>query len=73
MTMASTTPLMMTVEQFAELHSVSETTVRSCIRGESDTYPPLNVKRVSKPGGGKSFIYITAEQAAEWRAALPDA
>lgn len=66
-------PLMMTVADFARLHSVGETTVRECIAGTSDTYPPLTVKRVRKPGSSKSRIYITAEQAAAWRAALHDA
>lgn len=66
-------PLMMTVRQFAALHNVSETTVRECIAGTSDTYPPLTVKRVRKPDSQTSRIYVTAEQAAQWRAALPDA
>lgn len=64
-------PLMMSVAEFAQLHRISETTVRDCIRGESTTYPPLQCKRVGS--SRKSRIYITAEQAAEWRAALPDA
>lgn len=68
-----TAPLMMTVAQFADLHGISETTVRACIRGDSETYPPLVVKRVRKKGSNRSHIYITAEQAAQWRAALPDA
>ena len=66
-------PLMMSVRQFADLHGVSETTVRECIAGTSESYPPLTVKRVRRPGSQKSHIYITAEQAAEWRAALNDA
>jgi len=66
-------PLMMTPAEFARLHGISETTVRDCINGESQTYPPLNVKRVRKKGSAKSRIYITAEQAAAWRAALNDA
>lgn len=66
-------PLLMTVEEFARLHGVGESTVRKCIKGTSDSYPPLMVKRVRKPGSRKSRIYITAEQAAEWRAALADA
>lgn len=64
-------PQMMTVEQFAKHHAVSETTVRECIKGVSRNYPPLRVKQVGS-GPGKR-IYITAEQAAEWRDALPDA
>lgn len=67
------TPLLMTVAEFARLHGIGETTVRECIKGASDSYPPLMVKRVRRPGSTKSRIYITAEQAAEWRAALPDA
>lgn len=67
------TPLMMSVTEFAALHGVGETTVRECIDGTSKSYPPLSVKRVRKPGSAKSRVYITAEQAAEWRAALPDA
>lgn len=67
------TPLLMTVDEFARLHGVGRTTVRDCIAGTSETYPPLKVKRVQKKGSQKSRIYITAEQAAEWRAALTDA
>lgn len=63
-------PLLMTVERFAELNSVSETTVRECLNGTSKNYPPLMAKQVGK-GSGKR-IYITAEQAAEWRAAMED-
>ncbi|WP_313280957.1 hypothetical protein [Timonella senegalensis] len=65
------TPLMMTVSQFAELHNVSETTVRRCIAGTSESYPPLAAKR----GGTKKKprIYITAEQAEAWRNALRNA
>lgn len=66
-------PLLMTVAEFARLHGLGETTVRECIKGTSDSYPPLVVKRVRKPGSSKSRIYITAEQAADWRAALADA
>lgn len=65
------TPLMMTVAEFAKLHSVGETTVRECLRGASKNFPPLMAKQVGT-GKGKR-IYITAEQAAEWRAALRDA
>lgn len=68
-----TAPLMMTLKEFADLHGISETTARACMRGESDTYPPLPVKRVRRPGSTRSFIYVTAEQAAQWRDALPDA
>ncbi len=66
-------PLMMSVAEFARLHGIGETAVRECIAGESKSYPPLTVKRVRKPGSKKSRIYVTAEQAAEWRAALKDA
>lgn len=62
-------PLMMTVEKFAELHSVSKETVRRCIAGQSTSYPPLRAKRTR---GAKYRVYITAEAAAEWRAALAD-
>lgn len=68
-----TAPLMMTVQQFADLHGISESTARACIRGTSDTYPPLVVKRVRKKGSKRSTIYVTAEQAKAWRDALPDA
>jgi predicted transcriptional regulator len=64
-------PLMMTVKEFARLHCIGETTVRDCLAGLSKNYPPLRAKR-SQPGRGGQ-IYITAEQAAEWRAALPEA
>lgn len=63
-------PLMMTVEEFAMLHGISESTVRRCLRGDSDTYPPLAAKKVGTKK--RKRIYITAEQAAEWRAALKD-
>ena len=59
------------VDEFARLHNVSETTVRECLAGVSKNYPPLRGKR-TKPGRGGT-VYITAEQAAEWRAALKDA
>ena len=63
-------PLLMTIEQFADLHGISPTTVRRCIAGTSTTYPPLKAKK-SK---GKRFLtYITAEAAAEWRNNLKDA
>lgn len=63
-------PLMMSVAEFARLHSVSETVVRECIAGTSKNYPPLKAKRAR---GERRRIYITAEAAAEWRAALDDA
>lgn len=67
-------PLMMSVAEFARLHGVGETVVRECIAGTSDVYPPLTVKRAKRAGTrGRGRIYITAEQAAAWRAALPDA
>lgn len=69
--MAQQAPLLMTVEEFARLHGISPTVVRECLRGEAQNYPPLKAKR-TKPGRG-GRIYITAEQAAEWRASLPDA
>lgn len=64
---------MYSVADFAADHGVSESTVRDCIRGESAAYPPLKAKRVRRPGSKRSLIYITAEAAAEWRAALADA
>ena len=73
MTAPTFAPLMMSVEDFAKLHGISPDVTRECIRGESQTYPPLNAKRARKPGSKKSRLYITAEAAAEWRAALPDA
>jgi hypothetical protein len=60
----------MTVAEFAKWHGLGETTVRDCIAGRAKNYPPLRAKR-TKPGKG-GLIYITAEAAAEWRAALPD-
>ena len=63
-------PLLMTVAEFARLHMVSESTVRQCIVGTSSAYPPLKAKRTR---GGQGRLYITAEAAAEWRAALADA
>lgn len=65
------TPALMTVAEFARWHGIGPTTVRECIAGTSKNYPPLRAKR-TKPGKG-GLIYITAEQAAEWRAAFPDA
>ncbi|HLR97221.1 MAG TPA: hypothetical protein VK053_22050 [Jiangellaceae bacterium] len=67
-------PLLMTVRQFADLHGIGETTVRECIAGTSKSYPPLTVKRVKRKGSRTpGRLYITAEQAAAWRAALQDA
>lgn len=63
------TPLLMTVDEFARLHSVSVDTVRDCIAGTSKSYPPLKAKRNR---GGKKRLYITAEAAAQWREALDD-
>ena len=63
-------PLLMTVAEFARLHMVSESTERLCIAGTSSAYPPLKAKRTR---GGQGRLYITAEAAAEWRAALADA
>lgn len=65
------TPALMNVADFAKWHGVSETTVRECIAGVAKNYPPLQAKR-TKPGKG-GLLYITAEQAAEWRSLLPDA
>lgn len=65
------TPAMMTVEDFARRHSISETTARECIAGTSKNYPPLKAKR-NKPGKG-GRLYIRAEDAAEWRASFDDA
>lgn len=65
------TPALMSVAEFAKWHGIGETTVRECIRGVAANYPPLKAKR-TKPGKG-GLIYITAESAAAWRAALPDA
>ena len=63
-------PLLMTIEQFADLNGISPSTVRKCIAGKSESYPPLRAKK-SK---GKRFVtYITCEAAAEWRANLQDA
>lgn len=73
MSPAIQSPLMMSVAEFCRLHGIGETAARECINGTSKSYPPLSVKRVRKPGSAKSRIYITAEQAAEWRAALQDA
>lgn len=66
-------PLMMTIPEFARLHSVSEDVVRECIVGKSESYPPLRAKRVRKGDSKRSRIYITAEAAREWRAAINDA
>lgn len=66
-------PLMMTVAEFARMHSISEKTVRECINGTSPSFPPLAAKRARKSGSAKSLIFITSEAAAEWRALLPDA
>ena len=44
--------------------------MRQCIAGTSTAYPPLMAKRTR---GGQGRLYITAEAAAEWRAALADA
>lgn len=63
-------PLLMTVKTFASLNEVSESMVRQCIAGTSTAYPPLRAKRTR---GGQGRLYITAEAAAEWRAALADA
>lgn len=62
-------PLMMTIKEFAELHLISPKTVRRCIAGTSTSYPPLRAKRTR---GNRKLVYITAEDAAEWRAALAD-
>lgn len=64
------TPALMSVEDFARWHGLSPTVVRECIAGTSKTYPPLRAKRSR---GKRRLVYITAEAAAEWRAALPDA
>ena len=63
MTTQSAAPLLMTVAEFAKLHGLSESTGRKCIAG-----PPLSAKRA-----GNGRIYITTEQAAEWRASFQDA
>ncbi|MSS84530.1 hypothetical protein FYJ24_07075 [Actinomycetaceae bacterium WB03_NA08] len=65
------TPALMSVKDFAQWHGISESVVRECLNGTARNYPPLQAKR-TKPGKG-GLIYITAEQAAEWRASLPDA
>ena len=65
------TPALMSIADFATWHGISESTVRDCLKGKAKNYPPLQAKR-TKPGKG-GLIYITAEQAAEWRANLPDA
>lgn len=70
--MPTTTPLMMTLDQFAELHGITRRTAERCLKGESKSYPPLKAKR-ARTGTGPGRIYITAEQAAEWRAQLEDA
>lgn len=62
-------PLLMSVDEFARLHGLSPDTVRRCIAGTSDAYPPLRAKRSRS---GRKRVYITAEAAAEWRAALDD-
>lgn len=67
-TTTQSTPLLMTVAEFAKLHGISESTVRKCIAGDSESYPPLSAKRA-----GNGRIYITTEQAAEWRASFQDA
>ena len=64
----------MTVKEFAHWHSISESLARECIRadtpihGKTRTYPPLRAKRLKN-----GRLYVTAEQAAEWRENLPDA
>lgn len=63
-------PLLMTIEQFADLNGIHPSTVRRCIAGTSKTYPPLRAK---KSGGKRHITYITAEAAAEWRNNLQDA
>lgn len=65
------TPALMSVASFAKWHGISESTVRECIAGTAKNYPPLQAKR-TKPGKG-GLLYITAEQAADWRSRLPDA
>lgn len=61
-------PLMMSVEEFARAHGISKTTARECIAGTSKNYPPLMAKRLKN-----GRIYITAEQAKDWRDRLEDA
>lgn len=62
-------PLLMSVDEFARLHGLSPDTVRRCIAGTAKNYPPLKAKRTR---GRAKRVYITAEAAAEWRAALED-
>ncbi|MCF2705837.1 helix-turn-helix domain-containing protein [Arcanobacterium haemolyticum] len=65
------TPALMSVEEFAHMHGISTSTAYKCIRGGAENFPPLRAKR-TKPGKGGEYR-ITTEQAAEWRANLPDA
>ncbi len=65
---------MMTLDQFAQRNAISRDTAERCMKSESDSYPNLVVKRVKKKGSkGPGRIYVTVEQEAAWRNALPDA
>lgn len=63
---------MMTLDQFAERNGISRRTAERCMKGESDSYPPLFVKKVQKPGSSKSRIYVTIEQERDWKDAIPN-
>ena len=63
------TPGLMTVKEFARYHTISESTARKCINGTAQGYPRLVARRTQEGRGGR--LYITAEDAAEWRASFP--
>ena len=64
---------MMTLDVFAERNSISRRTAERCADGTSTSYPPLNVKRVRKPGSkSRGRVYVTAEAEQEWKDAIPN-
>ena len=71
--MTDPTRLLYTVDELAATTGLSASTIRACIAGVSETYPPLRAKRVRKPGSKRSQIHITADAAREWLDAFPDA
>lgn len=65
---------MMTLDQFAERNAIHRRTAERCMKGEDTTFPPLQVKRVRKPGSkGPGRLYVTAEAEQAWKDAIPDA